>query len=404
MRITQSYTRQGDYPEGETVVATAVGNDTGTTNFATGRLSRLSPSNRYVVENITIIDLHGENREEDVDTIGENMRRLFSLSTMQWFWEPPSPVTSERQVDQIAKFRQWNRSAAAGAETKGEEQERGYKPPIMFAVYGMMQQIVCARADPALFLDNAVWDTLIANDIPIESLKREGIIWVPRSGGQKSYLDGFHGPDRKRETLTAGPRFCRDNGDEEAALFLESLRSQKPREDGCDIILQIHHFLEECRNKELKDITKEARAVAAQEKQQEKFRKQNERAAKTKLREEEKKRKLALQEERKNERERKKQEKEDEKKRKQEERERVKAEKTPSKKRKRAFIEIESEEKGVPVSTGSKVEEGEDSEDDTIEFVRPQKKAKLTEDSDKSSNKKVYLPLFDADSFLEDIV
>lgn len=321
MKITHSYQRQEDYLEGEYVIDTAVGVDTGTTNYCLGRLSRLAPNNRYVVENIAVVDLHDENRKEDIDTIGENLRRLFSQSDMQWFWEPPSPVTSERQLDGIQKFNSWKTKSEGGEKPE----EKRYKPPIMFAIYGMTQQIVCARTDPALLLSDDVWDTLIEKGIPVEDLKREGIVWVPRTGGQKSYLKGTHDKERKLETLTAGPRCARDNGDEEAAIFLESLPRQKPREDACDIVLQIHHYLEERRTKEEKAEIKEARLSAAEAKREEKAQKAKEREEKARQRKEAAEKKAKEKEERKQERERKQKEKAEEHARKLREREARKA-------------------------------------------------------------------------------
>lgn len=359
MRITHSYQRTDDYLEGEYVVDTAVGTDTGTTNFATGRMSRLAPNDRYVMENISIIDLHDETRKDDIDTIGDNLRRLFAQSNMQWFWDPPSPVTSERQVDQLTKFNNWSKKKEGDQNGKDEEEKRPSKPPIMYAVYGMTHQIVAAHADPALVLDDLVWDTLMENGIDPASLKREGIVWVPRSGSQKSYLDGIHGKDRKKATLTAAPRCARDNGDEATALFLESLPKQKPAEDACDIVLQLHHFLEERRKKEVKETAKEARASAAEAKREEKETKRKEREEKAAQRKEAALLKAQEKEEKQRERERKREEKEALKKLKLEEKEKRKAEReakaaerqlkksaNANSNRKRKRVEHEDEEEG----------------------------------------------------------
>lgn len=236
MRITHRYNRRDPYPEGETVEESVVGVDTGTKNFCVGRLSRLEPSGRYVMDNAAVVDIRGIDFKSDIDTVGDNLRKLFAHADMQWFWTPASHVTSERQVDQIQAVMQ-------GDNKMGKK--RPYKPPIMFAIYGMVQQIVCAHADPALYMDDDAWQTLELQGITPEMLKRPGIVWVPRSGSQKAGLEGIIGDDRKVKTLTVGPEYARKQKDFAAAKFMESLESQKPREDVCDIYLQLHRYLDD---------------------------------------------------------------------------------------------------------------------------------------------------------------
>jgi hypothetical protein len=125
-------------------------------------------------------------------------------------------------------------------------------------------------------------------------LQLSGLRWVPRSGSQKTGLQGLHGDERKDATLEVGPRVMRNNGDEDAAAWAESLRprsvhtglplsgKRKPMEDVCDAYLQGHHYLLERLGREQVEERKAVRAANAQAKREAKAERQRVREEKQK--------------------------------------------------------------------------------------------------------------------------
>ena len=270
MRIKAKYVRALTLEDGP-VADTAVGIDIGTANFAVGRMTRLAKNDRYVLEQLTVVNLCGDENQQDADTLGDNLMSFFSHPDRTWVWEPPSPIVPERQVDNIAAVNPWwkKKQHLAGVE---EDDGTRFKPPIMTTVYGMIKIIVKARTAPALLLDNGAWSEMMLAglDPTSESIARKGIVWVPRSGSQKTGLKGFHGDARKDQTLIAAPHLLRENKDHAAATYIESLPTvkRKPQEDACDVVLQTHHFLEERRVNENKKRKREEREEAKVEKEE----------------------------------------------------------------------------------------------------------------------------------------
>jgi len=274
-------------PEG-TPVATAVGVDIGTAFLALARITRYAEPHSYVLDHLLVVSVCGPQGQDDVDTVGTNVMALFAHPAVKWFWEPASPVLPERQVDHIFGIRNKVQVATAAVDEDSAESEDDvpdplekpeFKPPIMNAVYGMIKQIVLARRSPTAVLDDAAWQELMAAGVDPQSpaITRAGIQWIPRSGSQKTGLKGLRGAARKAATLTVGPEVMAKFRDKAAAAFLRTLASQKPREDACDVCLQIVHYFEEIVEGENKVLRREAREAARAEKLAAKKQKREER-------------------------------------------------------------------------------------------------------------------------------
>jgi hypothetical protein len=290
MSLQHSYVRRAAYEPGETLDFATVSIDIGPKNFIIERLSMLAPTERVMTERCVVIDLKGPNGEQDANTIGQSLRTTFNGSDYQWMWEPPVPIVPERQVDHIR--------AVAGA---------GYRPPINFAIYCMIQQMVLDRIAPMLLLSERAWTFLEEQGIdPMDDVfVPQGLSWVPRAGSQKSGLESFHEEERKTKTLEVGPSVMRKNGDKDFAVWTERLRpvtrpSQvKPMEDACDAYLQGHHYLHSVLVARKKESRKTSRSEKAQAKRDDK-------AARRKAREELLRKKAAEKEGKEKEKERKK--------------------------------------------------------------------------------------------------
>lgn len=289
MKIKAHYVRTLTADDGP-VADTAIGIDIGTANLAVARVTRLANKDRYVLERLVVVNICGNENQQDADTLGDNLMTFFSHPDQSWVWEPPSPVVPERQVDSIMAVNPWrkkkqpNVTMVQGADGTGEDAQ-DYKPPIMTTVYAMIKMIVKARMAPAMLLDNDAWSEMMlcGLDPTSASIVRKGIEWVPRSGSQKSGLKGFHGDVRKDECLKAGPRILRENKDNAAADYIETLPmvKRKPREDACDVYLQAHHFLAERLENENKKRKREAREEAKADKEEAKRAKKKAREDKT---------------------------------------------------------------------------------------------------------------------------
>lgn len=235
--------------------------DIGTTNMAVARTSRLADT-RIRVDHLIIVNLKDADGSDDPDTIGRNLGAVFNASAQQWIWDPPCEILVERQMDQ-------------------RDQERK-KQPIMHCIYSMLERMVADRAEPMLLFPLSVWATLARHGIdPVsEEFRFPQLVWKPRSGSQKTGLKDYRGDDRKDMALIMGPRVLREDGDEAAAEWVESIRprhkrtgqpltgkgSRKPMEDACDAVLQSKHRHNEKAGREAVEARKLARATNAQAK------------------------------------------------------------------------------------------------------------------------------------------
>jgi hypothetical protein len=310
MALQHLYVRRTDYQPGETVDLATVSIDIGPKNFVIERLSLLAPTERIVCERAVVLDLRGQNQEQDASTIGNSLRTVFNGSDYLWMWEPPVPVVTERQVDHLA--------SVAGAESR-------YRPPINFAIYCMVQTMVNDRIAPMLMLSEAAWQFLEEKGVdPMADLfVPQGLSWTPRSGSQKSGLEGFHEAERKEKTLEKGPDVMRENKDYIFANWTDDLQPKnrdgtpkksepKPKEDVCDAYLQGHHFLRSQLEGRKKEVRKTTRAANAQAKRENLAARRKAREEMLRKKAEEKKSKEAEKARKKAERERKKKQKESE--------------------------------------------------------------------------------------------
>ncbi len=238
--------------------------DIGVVNMAITRTSRLAPDNCMRVDHLIIVNLRDADGSEDVDTIGRNLRAVFNASAQEWIWSPPCEILVERQLDQ--------------------RHEGQHKPPVMHCIYCMLQTMVADRADPMLLFPLESWAAFDAKGIDPTSpqFQQPRLVWMPRSGSQKWGLKGTHGDARKDETLIVAPRVLRQDGDHEAAEWIEALRPpryhkrtgallegsgpRKPMEDACDCVLQSKHRHQEKAEREAIDARKQQRTVTAQAK------------------------------------------------------------------------------------------------------------------------------------------
>lgn len=215
------------------VVRRAVSIDVGLVNLGICRLAfvrdKITKATRYILEHSVVIDLTSET-SRSIDTAGQNLFKMLNGTQMQWMWSPACPIVTERQVDQLQV---------------NSNKNNHYRPPINFAIYGMLMQIVFAHRAPMSFLDDYSWQELdrVGVDPTDEKFERKEIVWDPAAGSQKSELKGVRDEDRKTETLIRAPRLARTNKDNKAADFFEGLAKPKPREDACDSYLQGHFYL-----------------------------------------------------------------------------------------------------------------------------------------------------------------
>ena len=234
------------------VVRRTVSIDVGLVNLGICRLAfvrdKVTKTTRYILEHSVVIDLTTET-SRSIDTAGQNLFKMLNGTQMQWMWSPPCPIVTERQVDQL--------QINAAKNTR-------YKPPINFAIYGMLMQIVFAHRAPMSFLDDDAWQELdqVGVDPTDAKFERKELEWQPASGCQKSELKGVREEDRKTETLIRAPRLARVNKDTKAADFFEGLAKPKPREDACDAYLQAHFYLNNLERDAQKVVRKAEREVA----------------------------------------------------------------------------------------------------------------------------------------------
>lgn len=251
MRFKARYTGASLTPhnaaaQGLEVVRRVVSIDIGLTNYAICRLAYVrdtrTEKTRYVVENAAVIDLtNDQSTSRSIDVYGRNLWIVLNGGDMSWMWSANAPICIERQVDHIQGLRDDNNDDAE------KQKKSNYKPPFMFTLYSMTMMIVLARASPVAVLDDSAWQEMEAAGIDPTggAFINENIQWVPRSGSQKSGLEGTHGDERKVETLTKGPEIAHENNDDKYVDYMMMLAKPKPREDACDSYLQALHYLNE---------------------------------------------------------------------------------------------------------------------------------------------------------------
>ena len=180
----------------------------------------------------------------------------------EWIWNPPCDVICERQV--------YHRDALV--KNGGDEEP---STPFNAIMYAIIKSMVSYHRGPTSAMSNRLWDNIaeVGGTDPGDEFYRESAIeWIPRSGSQKSGLQGVHGKDRKRAAMKKGPEFMRANGcfDTEnwARTIKKASKYHKPFEDICDSYLQACHYLTEWQSRQQLESRKVVRAVGAQQKRE----------------------------------------------------------------------------------------------------------------------------------------
>lgn len=184
---------------------------------------------RVVMEHAAVLNFHGPNNEYDSGTVGVNMFKVLSSEEMQWLWWPAGPVACERAVDHVL-----DRSAR----------------PMNLWMYVQLMQMVFDRMNARLLIDDPRLQALL----PESDLWETPLEWCPRAGCMKTGLEAFREEERKIQTMIVGPQQMREEGDESAAEWTESIRpknkrtgkpleERKPAEDVFDAYLQGHRLL-----------------------------------------------------------------------------------------------------------------------------------------------------------------
>lgn len=250
------------------------GIDIGTKNFLAIRIVRCSVRRKVICTHLAVIDLRGEDGSQTIDAVANVIIQILFSPILRWIWygEPNEIcyITVERQMDHLQQTLANQAAENTSDGSKEKKSKKSYKPPIMYAIYGMLRIIAMAVQNPSIFFNDNAFETLMQPDILTRvtpsQMGNPNLVFVPRSGSQKLGLSGLHGDNRKSgDALDVGIMYMEEEGDYEAAAFMQTLDRPKPLQDANDGYLQARHYLHEL---EEKDRKAEKQEIAAQKKQE----------------------------------------------------------------------------------------------------------------------------------------
>ena len=187
--------------------------DIGSRHFALGQVWHLGDG-RYWVAHGIIADLKGDTTSAKLKEIALSLDHLFAQDQLAFLWDG-TRIICESQIDQLES-----------------------KTPIHYAMEGMIITQVLQRFPQLKMAEPDDEEAHVSINEMRASLYDH---FLSRHGKLKYGLEGITGYDaRKDAALEVGPATLRKFGDPEAAEWLESLPcvKRKPREDGCDMVLQ----------------------------------------------------------------------------------------------------------------------------------------------------------------------
>lgn len=228
-------------------------NDVGTANWGTGQFALITVPGTdgqetiVIPEHKAVLSFKSSTKYDALD-VTSNMYRKFNKPNMAWHWRGEDPIICEQQVDHLLSLRQYQTLPKDPAARKMAEQaarSKAYAKAINFATYNAFLLLCHTKRQPLMALDLVeceVGQCVTPDDVQHELTKR--CLFKPVSSRAKTGLRQAHGSMRKTETAALAIAYYRETGQNEVADWMETLATQKPREDAGDIFHQARWELE----------------------------------------------------------------------------------------------------------------------------------------------------------------
>lgn len=247
-------------PEWGAIVRKVISNDIGPKYAGVVLVAEFEDGSERLMDAMPYCLMDGSGKFPDIDEVCVNLLKLFTHPDHDWLWEDVEPFIVERQMDHLAFV------GLVGDGDKKKKAPRG-KPPICYAIYGMLRMLVALKQRPGLLLSVQDMGRLLGAGINPQSLGNPKLRFVPVSGHKKAGLKGKHGSERKgNDAFETAVGMMQEEGDSRAAEYLESLgrvgdvKKKKPRQDVVDPYLQGRRYLADERAEERKQLKRAASA------------------------------------------------------------------------------------------------------------------------------------------------
>lgn len=200
-----------------------------------------------------------------IDEVCINIVTLFLGPERDWIWNGSPPFITERQMDHLAYM---GLVGDSGSGEKGKKSRARGKPPICYAIYGMLRMLVTLKARPNVLFTESDLVRFVRAGIDPRTLGQPELRFVPVSGHQKAGLKGKKGSERKGgDAYEIALEMMEEAEDEKARDYVQSLstvgdiKKKKPRQDVIDTYLQGRRYLADKREEERKALKRTASAA-----------------------------------------------------------------------------------------------------------------------------------------------
>lgn len=254
---------QAPRPEWGAAVRKTISNDIGPKYAAVSLVVEFEDGSERLIHSMPYCLTEAGGGLPNIDEVCNSILHLFLHPDQDWIWESNGPVITERQMDHLGYYG-LVASGGGDGEKKEKKTPRG-KPPICYAIYGMLRVLVALKARPQLLLNPTAFAKIKATGIDMMSLGYPNLRFVPVSGHQKAGLKGKHGDERKGgEAFDKALELMEEQGDDKAVEYLQNpallveKKKKKPRQDVVDTYLQGRRYLADLREEERKKLKRPA--------------------------------------------------------------------------------------------------------------------------------------------------